>query len=249
MAEISVRFFIPLSIVRLLLTIGVCLLLLASARAEEDGRPATRETRSLVGWTVRVDSRLLAEPNAELGRRALALLEARLTDIQTVVVADRVAKLRAVAIILDLDHGKLTSMQYHPSADWLRDNGYAPDLAKCVHIPSVRRFLDPRHQFIQPWCVLHELAHAYHDQVLGFEEPRVKAAWDRYMASGHGESVLYTGGERKRHYAMVNHKEFFAEMTEAYFGMNDFYPFTHPELRESEPETFALLSEIWGRVP
>ena len=28
-----------------------------------------------------------------------------------------------------------------------------------------------------------------------------------------------------RHYALTNHKEFFAEMSEAYFGMNDFFPF------------------------
>ena len=221
-----------------------------TAFAEVPPIPTTRANQTLAGWTVRVDDRLLTAPDDALGQRALKLLEARLTDIANVVAADRLAELRKVPIVLDLTHGKLTSMQYHPSADWLTGNGYAADLAKCVHIPDAARFVAPRHQFIQPWCVLHELAHAYHDRFLSFDEPRIRAVWDKYVASGHGESVLYTGGNKpKRHYALTNHKEFFAEMSEAYFGMNDFYPFTHPELREAEPETYALLAEIWGPIP
>lgn len=44
---------------------------------------------------------------------------------------------------------------------------------------------------------------------------------------------------------MTTPQEFFAEMTEAYFGVNDFYPFNRAELKESEPEIFELLQEIW----
>ncbi len=41
--------------------------------------------------------------------------------------------------------------------------------------------------------------------------------------------------------------EFFAEMTESFFGVNDFYPFNHlAELKEAEPELFQLLTDIWG---
>jgi hypothetical protein len=217
--------------------------------ADEPAKPESRGEYTIAGWTVRVDNRLLAAPDQALGQRALKLLEARLTDIANVVVPDRLAELRAVPIVLDLTHGKLTSMQYHPSAEWLVSNGYARELAKCVHIPDAARFVAPRHQRIQPWCVLHELAHAYHDRVLGFDERRIRAVWDRYVAGGHGAMVPYNGGSRRRHYALTDHKEFFAEMTEAYFGMNDFFPFTNPELSEAEPETFALLAEIWGPVP
>jgi hypothetical protein len=130
----------------------------------------------------------------------------------------------------------------------LKEYGYAEDLAKCVHIPVAARFTDPRHNFIQPWCVLHELAHAFHDQVLGFEEARIRQIWERYVAAGRGARVLKIDGAKVRHYAMTNHKEFFAEMSEAYFGTNDFFPFVHGELKESEPETHALLTEIWGGV-
>jgi hypothetical protein len=48
---------------------------------------------------------------------------------------------------------------------------------------------------------------------------------------------------------LTNPQEFFAEMTESYFGTNDFYPFVAGELRQVEPEVFALLKEIWGPLP
>ena len=38
----------------------------------------------------------------------------------------------------------------------------------------------------------------------------------------------------------------FAEMTEAYFGVNDFVPFVHGHLKHGEPEVFKLMREIWG---
>ncbi len=216
--------------------------------AQEAAKPSSRTSRLIEGWTVLVDDRLLAPPNADLGRRALSLLTAKLADIRLVVPAARVAELQRVTIVLDLTHGSLKSMQYHPSADWLLEHGFSADLARCVHIPVAETFASAKHNHIQPWCVLHELAHAYHDQVLGFDNPRVKQVWQHYVDSGHGEKVLHVDGRTVRHYALTNHKEFFAEMTECYFGTNDFFPFVNSELRQSEPETYALLHDCWGDV-
>jgi hypothetical protein len=140
-------------------------------------------------------------------------------------------------------------MQYHPNPVWLREHGYSTDLAKCVHIPDAAGFADPRHQQRQPWCVLHELAHAYHDRILGFDEPRIKAAWKQAKESGRYDSVLLIDGRKTRHYALTDEKEFFAEMSESYFGMNDFYPFNRAELARENPEVYRLLREIWGPVP
>jgi hypothetical protein len=108
--------------------------------------------------------------------------------------------------------------------------------------------LDPRQINVQPWCVLHELAHAYHDLVLGFDEVRIRDAYARYKKSGHGDKALLITGERVRHYALTDQKEFFAEMTEAYFGTNDFFPFNRGELMTAEPEIYQLMQTIWGPV-
>jgi hypothetical protein len=208
-------------------------------------KPTSRSVKKIEGWTVRIDDRLLKAPDEELGTRALRFLEGKLADIKAVVPQDRVEKLQGVTIVLDLTHGNLGPMQYHPNAGWLRGNGYSPDLAKCVHLPRAADVATKRNIREQPWVILHELAHAYHDQVLDFEEPRIKEAYERYKKSGRGAKTLLHNGNRVRHYALTNHKEFFAEMTESYFGVNDFFPFNRAELKEAEPDIYELMKQIW----
>lgn len=217
--------------------------------ADAPALPTAHTTRQIEGWSVRVDDRLLKGDAAADGERALKLLNARLVAITIVVPEPALSKLRAVTIELDLDYGKLRAMQYHPSADWLKENGYSESLAKCVHIPRTDDFLSPFENHRMPWVVLHELSHAYHDQVLGFDEPRIHAVWQKFRDSGKYASVLTSPGTMREHYGLTNEKEFFAEMTESYFGSNDFYPFVAGELKQAEPEIFNLLAEIWGPLP
>ena len=198
---------------------------------------------------MRVDDRLLGGDGAAVGERALKLLTARLVAIAIVVPEPALAKLRGIRIELDLDYGDLRIMQYHPDAGWLKAHGYSEALAKCVHIPVAEEFLSPFENHRMPWVVLHELSHGYHDQVLGFDEPRIVAAWKKFCESGKYQSVLTSPGPMREHYGLTNAKEFFAEMTECYFGSNDFYPFVAGELKQAEPEIFALLAEIWGPLP
>jgi hypothetical protein len=222
-----------------------CVLLAAAAPAADPPRPTSHTERIVEGWTVRVDDQLLRAPDDELGQRALRFLEGKLADIKLVVPADKVKALQEVPIVLDLTHGGLGPMQYHPSAGWLKEHGYSTDLARCVHVPRAADLPTRRNVREQPWVVLHELAHAYHDRVLGFDEPRIKEAYEKYRKSGHGDKALLYDGRRVRHYALTDHKEFFAEMTEAYFGSNDFFPFNRAELKESEPEIYALMRDVW----
>jgi hypothetical protein len=231
----------------LILCVATCAAPAADKAQPPASRPTSHSVRKLEGWTVRVDDRLLHGPDQALGTRALRFLENKLSEIKAVVPSDKVKKLQAVVIVLDLSHGKLTSMQYHPSAGWLKEHGYSTDLAKCVHIPRAADLPTKRNINEQPWVVLHELAHAYHDQVLGFDDPRIKEVYEKYKKSGRGEKTLLFNGQRVKHYALTNQMEFFAEMTEAYFGVNDFFPFNRAELKESEPEIYALMVRVWEK--
>lgn len=213
----------------------------------EPAKPVSRSNRDVEGWTVRVDDRLLQAPDDALGARALQFLAAKLRDIKAVVPEDKLTKLQGVKIVLDLSHGKLDSMQYHPGAGWLESNGYSADLVKCVHLPRAADLDTKRNITEQPWVILHELSHAYHDQVLGFDDPRIRAAYEAFKASGRGEKTLLYNAERVRHYALTTPMEFFAEMTESYFGVNDFFPFNRAELKEAEPEIHELLKDVWER--
>jgi hypothetical protein len=234
------------------LTLSVLLVALSpeAGRAEAlPSLPRSHTSRAIEGWTVHIDDRLLTGPDKALGDRALRLLANRLYDITLVVPADKVARLRKVTIWLDSTHGKLRSAQYHPGAGWLKDNGYSEVLAKAVHIPAAAEFASVEHQRVQPWSVLHELAHAYHDQVLGFDNAEVRAAWERFRDGGKYRSTLHIGGKKVPHYGLTNPMEFFAEMTEAYFGHNDFFPFNRAELQREEPAVFELLRSVWEGSP
>jgi hypothetical protein len=67
------------------------------------------------------------------------------------------------------------------------------------------------------------------------------------VESGRGRDVLHIDGRTQSHYALTNHKEYFAEMSEAYFGMNDFFPFNRAELARDERDTFDMLEKAWGK--
>ncbi|MCX7432683.1 MAG: metallopeptidase [Planctomycetia bacterium] len=219
------------------------------ARAASADQPASRAERRIEGFRVQIDERLLpGGSDEEVGRVALEFLAAKLADIRIVVPADKLDQLRQVTIVLDASCGDLHSMQYHPSGDWLESHGYPRDLEKCVHLPRAVDVATRRNVNEQPWVVLHELAHAYHDQVLGFDEPRILAAWKAFKADARGQSTLLFDGSRTKHYGLTDQKEFFAEMTEAYFGSNDFQPFNRAELKTDHPAIFTLLADIWGPV-
>ena len=214
---------------------------------EEPTKPTSHTVRTIEGWTVAIDDRLLAEENKELGDLALRLLANQLFQIAFLLPESKVEQLRTVNIQLDLTHGKLTSAQYHPSRGWLRNNGYSESLAKCVHLPDANGFASKNLHRTQPWVMLHELAHAYHDQFLerGFENPAVKEAWQQLVDSGKYVSTLHIDGRETKHYALTDQMEFFAEFTETFFGMNDFFPFNRGELRRDAPEIDRLMRTIW----
>ena len=78
------------------------------SRAEPRRTPHRSHTvRQIEGWTVRVDDRLLQAAERRAGHAGLRFLENKLADIKAVVPADRLKKLQAVTIVLDLNHGKL----------------------------------------------------------------------------------------------------------------------------------------------
>lgn len=204
--------------------------------------PTTQfQLQEVAGWRVWVPRRLL-EPQAVVGRQALDLLRHQLQQISLQLPAPQVEKLRQVPIWLDDDPQDHRS-QYHPSREWLSENGYNPDRARSVDLCDAAHFIQQyRHQ---PAMVLHELAHAYHHQVLTYEDERIQFAFQQATESGRYESVLRISGEQVRHYALSNEKEYFAECTEAFFSTNDFYPFVRAELKRHDPAMYRLLEEIW----
>jgi len=230
---------------------GALLLAVApAARGEESQEPppwdprSAYEERRMEGWLVLVHQQLLREEHASLAEQTLELLKDHLYRIRRVVPEPALGRLQAVPIWIELAHPRHPCMCYHLSADWLREHGMNPEKAGAVELANCRNFLSWTHD--QPWMVLHELAHAYHHQVLGLDHEGLKACFERAAAEGRYASVLRINGRQERAYALTNVQEYFAEATEAFFGTNDFYPFVRAELKQHDPELYKLLHEVWG---
>ena len=202
------------------------------------------ERRQIEGWTVLVNRELLDEHPA-LAERVLRHLQNHLYRVAFAVPEPALQHLQQVPIWVEYRNRpeRHPCMCYHPSAAWLRQHGFNPDKAGSVELAGAENFLKwTRHQ---PSMVFHELAHAYHHQVLGHDHPVVRRAYAQARAGGTYDKVLHINGSTRRHYAMNNDKEYFAETAEAYFGTNDFYPFTRAELKRHDPEAYELHQRLW----
>ena len=134
--------------------------------------------------------------------------------------------------------------RYHPYIDWLNDNHANPEKLFGVEITNLRNFITALENQ-EPLLVMHELAHAYHDQVLGNEFPPIHNAFAQAKSEGLYESVEVVGGEIDIGYAITDEQEYFAELTESYFGQSEYFPFTKKELQSYDPLGFAILRKIW----
>lgn len=198
--------------------------------------------QDIEGWKVYIEPRLLQSTE---GTAALKMLANHLQRIAILMPEKQLGEMRELEIWIESNH-PLGNMQYHPSVQWLKNNGHDPRLAKKVHIPRAEALLSREQMLKHPAVILHELAHSYHDQHLSFDNPKIIKAYDEAMAARlYDKALLYTG-KTVRHYGATNHKEYFAEGTEAYFYRNDFYPFVAAELKNHDPAFYDLLAEIWG---
>lgn len=221
----------------------------ASESKPEDKAPNGYQLKSLQGWRVLIKDELLKQDPAGTAK-ALELTETQLKEIVRVVPDAAVAELRKITLWFSPEYeGIAPRAEYHPDRSWLNANRRNPAMAKGVEFTNVRIF-EPECQRM-PCFVLHELAHGYHDRVLSFEQPEIIAAYKHAVANKSYDKVSRFNGPKRpgtteRAYAMTNYKEYFAEDTEAFFGRNDFFPFTRDELEKHDSEMFKLLDRLWN---
>ena len=143
--------------------------------------PLRYESRVLRGWSVLIRLELLTDDKKAETERGLVLIGKQLEDIERLVPRKAVNQMKKVTLWLSPPYGKGSGAEYHPGVAWLKQNGRNPAMVKGVEFSGVAD-LD-KEVLRMPLLTLHELAHAYHDQVLGFDHPEIKACYDRAVAS------------------------------------------------------------------
>jgi len=234
-------------------------------RKQEDERVyrAVREGRRVYDRPAHPDPRARYVPIAIHGHTVLihdsildrpALVDAlkleltrQLEDVYRTFPAQALSAIRPVRIWVEWARKPQGGAEYHVSADWLRENGYLTEKEGDIEIANIRNFLAWSKK-AQPCMLTHELAHAYYERVLvkNHQQGRVRERYDQAKANGLYANIQYMDGSLKRAYALTNEKEYFAELSEAYFGRNDFFPFVREELCAYDPTGYALMQQVWN---
>jgi hypothetical protein len=232
----------------LALTFSILLVFLAATQAIEPSHQfdptSSYKVVSIEGFTVLVNQRLLAR--RQEAAEAIHELESQLKKINRAVQPGPLAELHKVRFWMELSNQPNKAAVFHPSEQWLLEHGYNPEKAGDIEIANAQNFVKWSRED-QPWAAFHELAHSYHFRVLGEDSQDVLHAYQHAMDRRLYNSVEYVHGGTRKAYATENAKEYFAEISEAYFGKNDFFPFTRSDLKKHDPVGLLLMQQVWGQ--
>lgn len=224
-------------------TLAVSLVVAAPAAAFEP--TASYQKHDLQGFTLYLGPQLAK--NKPVADAVARQVDIELERIANVVPDKALAVLRKVPIWVEWNAPaeKEILARYFPGADGVKKLGLNPAKAGGVEVPNARRFLDNYRDGDQ-WVLMHELAHAYHYQALGGQDGEIKAAHGQAVERKLYADVQYLNGGRGRGYAVSNHFEYFAVLSEAYFGKTYHFPYDRPGLLRYDTAGYWLMKETWG---
>ena len=202
------------------------------------------KTMMIDGFTLLVHSKVIDPKNSEMFKvKPLEVLDMELKMISAVLSPKPLALLRNILIWVEWDdqlamsngrQGNALAVYYGGTQRQLLQEGTQPLKANSVVVLRMKS-LTKEHQpeFDTKRCVLlHEMAHAVHFQLVGYENPTVKQTYKLAM-----ERNLYD----RTSYAATNEHEYFAEMSCAYLNRIDYFPHTREDLKKHDKAGFALM--------
>jgi hypothetical protein len=231
------------------------LLLPAVALAQPKDKPSPLDKidgykrHTIEGFTLMVSDEVAKADVKKFERKPMEVLELELKMITRMMTTKQAEALRKLPIWVEWDdeeplsngrQGFASAYYYGGSQLNLLKEGKQPLKAKTVTILRLVS-LTEEHQPKRDsgrCVILHEFAHAVHDQLLGNDNPAVKAAYAQAM-----ERKLYD----KAQYVSTNEAEYFAELTCAYFDQLQHFPKTREELKKHDPVAFKLMEGVWGK--
>jgi len=214
-----------------------------TARGKTAAAPEDYEVRRVEGWTVYVHPALVKRK--AYGDAVCRLLQHKLHLVTRYLPETALPKLRQVPIWLEENNPGAAYVTYHAASKDGPSTDSGPKKSGAIEIGNAEAFV--RWQGLQPYAILNQLARAYHDRFLSdAERKQIEQARGRAVEDKKYDSVLRFDGKHVRHPALAGPSDFFAEMTEAYYGVNDHFPFLQFETAKHDGETCRLLAELWG---
>jgi hypothetical protein len=218
----------------------------------ETRQPLTFQLQSIHGWGVHFECVIEYLPG--LMSTIVPELTADLQHINTLLPAPILSRLQSTRFFV------VASTDAKPTAQ-MRERGGAlfwdprinvarrkvPELYSASIVINAQSWSGIR-KWQPAGATLHEVAHAWHCMnwnpcFAGATE--IRAAYDAAMTSGIYDLVDRNDGNREKAYAATNDHEYFADLTEAWFWENDFYPYNREQLLTHDPVGAAAVEAAW----
>jgi hypothetical protein len=234
--------------------VAAALILLTAApalrAAPPDKTPNGYDRQVVEGFTVYVHHEVMHHRHDGFGRPPLTALENELNDLRRLLHPKIVAILQTIPIWAEWDdHGipGAVAVYYSGKAKDLQDNGRDPRMAGNVQVLTLKTLALMRKPGtpLQQVILLHEMAHAVQDRLLGMDNPELKAIYRQAMDRKLYDEVNDKFGQRGPAYARTNPAEYFAEISCAYLDSCNYFPFNHEQLRGHDPVGFKFVERVW----
>ena len=182
------------------------------------------------------DWKVLVAERASNDKAALGKLESTLKELNGIFPPRFLPVLHRVPIQLEgqkQEHGTRVTGYYQPSPMVIANGVARPTGPGKVHLMSDS---DCGNKIL----LVHELSHAAQNLTVGYDNPRIKKAYQAVV-----EKKLYPTTP----YLMTNDKEFFAEMSVVYLWRLHYFPHDRATLKKHDPATFKVMEDFWGKPP
>lgn len=193
--------------------------------------------------------------------KLMDILTKDLTKINLMINNDILNIMHSVSIWLNISsnighpNGKIKGygLTFHHDPEWMKQNGIMLEKCRNIEIYSANDYMEWR--ICQPLILFHEFVHSFHC-FIGRERNDIKRAYNLAMKNHLYDMVQHIARKDKitnqeiiiyrRGYAAMNHYEYFAQMTEAYFGSCNYYPFNKLQLKQYDNIAYQLCNKIWS---
>jgi hypothetical protein len=225
------------------------------------------ELRKIKGMSVYVERELL-DAGDKVVDDALKCLELRIDEVLKLIPPKHLPHFRKLSIWVVWDNSPIFIARGFPCGNSRyiltgpQKTGDPIEDAKKggIEVPAAYMLLEPKLTEAMHYCpywLVHEFAHAYHDQVVGGDDSRVEKAYqaakDRALYHSVENKVRNAEGKIeivwREAYANTNYFEYFAELSQLYFSStSSSFPYTRSDLKKYDKAGFGLMEEIWGKI-
>jgi hypothetical protein len=204
------------------------------------------------GWHIYLENEVAR--NQPIRKQLIELFKNKLKHLNKTLPISSLNELKKINIWISNEsnypfRGKeRATFVYHVSPEWLKGHLLPKEMVNGIHLINPDTYLNDYKAFKnQPMAILHEFSHGYHHECMSINNIEINKAYNNAKKSRIYEKVKRKGSDKiVKSYALTNSTEYFAELSESYFGENDYYPYTKKELKSYDPVGFAMIEKIWG---